>query len=156
MLNLFLHLICSPFVLVQFVHRFSKHRVNLGQIQKNIQLVSTYVLYNFFNTYYNGDLNTGLVWYSNGSKLFDRRMVCYLNAIWIPDKIKSGIQTAIWIPDRYPNGGLNTKKPFEYQTSEYRTSESLLFRCFCYSDPHCILDHFSPEFYQPQLLNANL
>ena len=28
-----------------------------------------------------GDLNTGLVWYSNGQKLSDRRMVRYSNAI---------------------------------------------------------------------------
>ena len=44
---------------------------------------------------------------------------------------------AIWKPDQYSNGGLNTDLPFEYQTSEYWTSESLLFRCFRYSDPHC-------------------
>ena len=34
---------------------------------------------------YSGDLNTRLVWCSNGWKLSDDRMVCYLNAIWIPD-----------------------------------------------------------------------
>ena len=32
-------------------------------------------------TVYSGDLNTGLVWYSNGLKLSDRRMVRYSNAI---------------------------------------------------------------------------
>ena len=42
------------------------------------------------------------------------------------------------------NGGLNTELPFEYRTSEYRTSKSSLFRCFRYSDvrysdPHCNL-----------------
>ena len=30
---------------------------------------------------YSGDLNTRLVWYSNGQKLSDRRMVRYSNAI---------------------------------------------------------------------------
>ena len=35
---------------------------------------------------------------------------------------------------RYSNAGLNTEIPFEYRTSEYQTSESLLFRCFRYSD----------------------
>ena len=48
---------------------------------------------------YSGDLNTGLAWYSNGWWLSDRQMVNYLNAIWIPNKIYSGIQTIIWIPD---------------------------------------------------------
>ena len=33
-----------------------------------------------FMTLYSGDLNTGLVWYSNGQKLFDHRMFWYLNA----------------------------------------------------------------------------
>ena len=33
------------------------------------------------NVWYSGDLNTGLVWYSNGQKLSDRRMVRYSNAI---------------------------------------------------------------------------
>ena len=33
---------------------------------------------------YSGDLNTGLVWYSSGQKLSDRRIVWYSNAIWIP------------------------------------------------------------------------
>ena len=39
------------------------------------------------------------------------------------------------------NTGLNLlgyRQPFRYQTSEYQTSKSPLFRCFCYSDPHCI------------------
>ena len=34
---------------------------------------------------YSGDLNTGLVWYSNARKLSDHWMVRYSNAIWIPD-----------------------------------------------------------------------
>ena len=70
--------------------------------------------------------------------------------IWILDW--SGIQmvkscpiakwSVIWIPDRFSNSGLNTELPFEYQTSEYPTSGSSLFKCFrysgvCYSDPHC-------------------
>ena len=48
-----------------------------------------------------------------------------------------------------PNGlvfkcHLNARVPFEYWTSEYQTSESLLFTCFRYSDvhfsdPHCII-----------------
>ena len=43
----------------------------------------------------------------------------------------------------YSNGGLNTRLPFEYRTSEYRTSESSFYRCFhysdvCYSDLNCI------------------
>ena len=38
---------------------------------------------------------------------------------------------------------LNTRLPFDYRTSEYRTSKSQLFIFFCYSviqysDPHCI------------------
>ena len=40
---------------------------------------------NFFRMTYSGDLNTGLVWYSNGQKLSDPRMVRYSNAIWILD-----------------------------------------------------------------------
>ena len=32
--------------------------------------------------------------------------------------------------------------PFEYPTSEYPTSESLLFRCFRYSDPVCKCNSF--------------
>ena len=48
---------------------------------------------------------------------------------------------------RYSDHHLNTRPVFkwwsEYQTSEYRTSESSFLRCFCYSDvrysdPHCI------------------
>ena len=30
---------------------------------------------------YSGDPNTGLVWYSNDQKFYDRQMVWYLNAI---------------------------------------------------------------------------
>ena len=63
---------------------------------------------------YSGDLNTGLVWYSNNQKLSDRRMVLSMNTIWILDQ--------------YPNGGLNTELIFEYWTCK-----SLLFRCFFYS-----------------------
>ena len=37
--------------------------------------------------------------------------------------------------DRYSNGGLNTELPFEYRTSECRTSESLLFRCSLFRSP---------------------
>ena len=51
-----------------------------------------------------------------------------------PFEYRTSIQMVVWIP----NNHLNT-----YWTSEYQTSESLLFRCFhysdvCYSDPHCI------------------
>ena len=41
------------------------------------------------------------------------------------------------LPDQYLNGGLKNGLTFEYQTSEYRTNKSLLFRCRRYSDPHC-------------------
>ena len=34
-----------------------------------------------YHSIYCGDLNTGIVWYSNGQKLSDRRMVRYSNAI---------------------------------------------------------------------------
>ena len=44
------------------------------------------VIMNIQQPDYSGDLITGLVWYSNGQKLSDRRMVRYSNAIWIPDK----------------------------------------------------------------------
>ena len=37
------------------------------------------------NVHHSGDLNTGLVWYSNGQKLSDHQMVRYSNAIWILD-----------------------------------------------------------------------
>ena len=64
--------------------------------------------------------------------------------------IMSGIQTTIWIPDQYSNGDLYIVLPIEYRTSEYRTSKSLLFRSFCYSDvpfsdPHCITGWFATK-----------
>ena len=34
---------------------------------------------------YNGDLNTKLIWYSNGRKEVGCQMVEFLNATWIPD-----------------------------------------------------------------------
>ena len=65
---------------------------------------------------------------------------------WYKGKVKeSSIQTTVWILDQYQNGGLNIKLPFGYWTSEYQTSENLLFICFCYSDirnsdPHWIFN----------------
>ena len=68
---------------------------------------------------YSEDLNTRVVQYLNGLKLSNCQMV------------------------RYWNSGLNTRLPYEYQTTEYWTSKSLFFRCFRYSDvrysnPRCI------------------
>ena len=59
------------------------------------------------------------------------------------------------MPARYSNGGLNTKLPFEYQTSK-----SLLFRCFHYSDvrypdPHCNFI-FLHGFMQPNMTYNSL
>ena len=53
----------------------------------------------------------------------------------------------VWYSDHHLNNGplfecgLNTELPFDYQTSEYWTPKSFLFRCFrysdvCYSDSH--------------------
>ena len=58
--------------------------------------------------------------------LFKCHLNTWLNLVWYSDH-------HFLIPDWYLNGGLNTEL-FEYWTSEYRTSESSLFRCFCYSD----------------------
>ena len=48
--------------------------------QKNVDDTIIFVTI-FITGTYSGDLNTGLIWYSNGHKLSDRRIVCYLNAI---------------------------------------------------------------------------
>ena len=46
---------------------------------------------------YSEDLNDGLVRYSNGRKLYHRRMVRYSNGIWIPDKKLFAIWMVVWI-----------------------------------------------------------
>ena len=44
------------------------------------------------NSEYRGDLNTKLVWYSNGSKMFDCQMVSFQNTIWIMN-----LKFVIWV-----------------------------------------------------------
>ena len=74
------------------------NHLNIGHLKLKLCIISYFSLFI-------GDLNTGLVWHSNGQKLFDCQMVRHLNATWIT------------------NYHLNTIQ-----------DESLFFRCFCYSD----------------------
>ena len=83
-----------------------------------------------------GNLNTRLVqvkscsiakWSSIQMPLNEYRS--YFNVVFRPPlEYWIDIQMVIYIPQTLP---------FEYQTSECRTSKSLLFRCCRYSDPHC-------------------
>ena len=68
---------------------------------------------------YSGDLNTGQVWYPNGQKLSDHRMVRNSNTIRIPDTHALDRST-ILAPLRYSD--------------------------VLYSDPHCIDINFFSDY----------
>ena len=90
-----------------------------------------------------GDLNTELLWYSNGRKEVGCQIVRFLNAIWILDS------PTIWILDKWMPScflmfwssiqmvGLVHRPldwPFEYRPFEIWTSKSLVFKCFRFSN----------------------
>ena len=64
------------------------------------------------------------------------------NCLFFECHLNTGLNL-VWYSDHHLYTGpvlkwwLNTEPPFEYQTSEYRTSESSLLRCFRYSDVTC-------------------
>ena len=111
---------------------------------------------------YSGDLNTKLVWYSNGQKEVECQMVWFWKAIWILDN------AIIWIPDKWmPYSFLmywfgiqmvglvhSLDGPFKYWTIWSTNSKRLVFKCFRhsngqYSDPQCftrVLGYF-PSWY---------
>ena len=57
---------------------------------------------------YSGDLNTGLVWYSNGPEQFVHRMVHYSSNVLNSKKrlviqmVKSLVENGIWLPNFLP------------------------------------------------------
>ena len=70
----------KPFLWIGF--EMVSYQLNLSNNSQQIILNNHLAhLCDFVETNYSGDLNTGLVWYSNGQKLSDHRMVCYSNAI---------------------------------------------------------------------------
>ena len=135
--------------------------IQTQHLRQNFNTIETYRIYffqiYFFQTtpwawsglkeassFYRGNLNTGLVWYSNGLKLSNHQRVQYsyhhLNTrpvskwcseyrttIWIPGIWILGI----WIPNKFNTGHLNTGQV------------KVCYSDVQHSNPHCI--GFTPE-----------
>ena len=116
---------------------FDRTRLEVGLYVGLLLLLLLLLLSTFFGLEresfrYSGDLNTKLVWYSNGWKEVGCQIVWFQNATWILNS------PTIWKPGKWMPSYFLMYWPFEIPTSK-----SLVFKCFWYSngwysDPQCI------------------